>query len=433
MGNGKSKDQKVRLSYVFLLGHERAGTTFTLDELVAATGWRKGTATTYPKKKWAAIVSKDGQAYRVHALSDYTEDEYVRLMSQKDEVSSDPKRPCFAPDVEALVRKARESALLALQIYNAPATVFRTEGFSVLMVIAWTSLFHAVFEKRKKPYFYFEADGTPKLVDGDHKAWELGTCMKEFWGTADHATRRNVDFFILLRNRVEHRYVPGIDAHVAGECQALLLNFDDLLTAEFGGYYAIRESLAVPLQTSSMRTSAQTEALRKLQARHFSEVRDFIDAYRKELPASVYDDPKFSFRVFLIPKTGNHQSSSDVAFDFVKYDPSRPGEMAQLQKLVALVRERQVPVSMVGLLPVKLVVKAVAARIGRTFRQHEHTLAWKRYRVRGVGFDPSACNTKYCVPDAVHKDHAYTPAWVEFLVEKLGVASEYEALIARVT
>ncbi len=109
--------------------------------------------------------------------------------------------------------------MLALQIYNSTATVFRTEGFTVLMVIAWTSLFHAIFEQRNEPYFYTEPDGvTPKMVDGDQKAWELETCMKKFWGSADHAVRRNLSFFISLRNRVEHRYVPSIDPHVAGEC-----------------------------------------------------------------------------------------------------------------------------------------------------------------------------------------------------------------------
>lgn len=425
-----SKDEKVRRSYAFLLGHEKAGTSFTIAELVAATEWKVRTAGTYPTKKWTAFVEKDGPGYRVRGVSKYTEDEYVRLMSQKNEISSDPTRPVLAPDVEALVCKARESALLALQVYNSPGTVFRIEGFSVLMVIAWTSLFHAIFEKQKKCYFYLEPDGvTPKIIDGDQKAWELSTCMTEFWGPADHATRRNLDFFIRFRNRVEHRYVPAIDAHVTGECQALLFNFDEMLVSQFGTYFAIRESLAVPLQTASVRTSGQVEALRKLQARHFEDVRQFIDAYRKELPDSLYDDPKFSLRVFLIPKIGNHESSSDHAFEFIKYDPSRPEEMAQLQKLVAMVREKQVPVANAALLSPKSVVKEVAARIGRPFRHHEHRLAWRYYGVRKSGFDPSACNPKYCVPDARHKDYSYTRDWVDLLVTKLSVEAEYQALM----
>jgi hypothetical protein len=350
-------------------------------------------------------------------------------MSQNVGVSADPKKPQLAPDVEALVRKARESALLALQLYNCPTTVFRTEGFSVLMVIAWTSLFHAVFERRQVFHFYTEPDGAPKLVDGDKKAWELSECMSQFWGGADHAVRKNLEFFIRLRNRIEHRFVPALDPHVAGECQSLLLNFDEMLVREFGSYYAIRESLAVPLQTANLRTEAQSEALRRLQARHFQDIRAFVDAYRDGLAPEIYSDPKYSFRVYLVPKTGNHRSSSDAAIEFIKWDPDRADELEGLQRQIALVKERQVPVSNANLLNPTQVVEAVAARLGRRFTTHHHQLAWKRYRVRPSKFDPNGCDTKFCVADPRHKDYGYTRAWVDLLVERLADQAEYEALL----
>jgi hypothetical protein len=424
------KVERVRRSYQFLLTHEQAGTSFTVDDLATATGWKPGTIATYLKKKWRQLVHKGTQGLRVVGVSGFNEDEYVRLMSQNDEVSADPRRPNLAPEVEALVRKARESALLALHVYNSPATVFRTEGFVVLMVIAWTAVFHAIFELRAVSYFYTEPDGvTPKLVDGDKKAWELDTCMKKFWAGADHAIRRNLDFFIRLRNRVEHRYVPSIDPHVAGECQSLLLNFDEMLVEHFGTYYAIRESLAVPLQTTAIRTAGQTEALRRLQAKHFDDVKEFIDTYRTGLPSALYEDPKFAFRVFLVPKAGNHANTSDLAFEFAKYDPNRPDEMAQLQKQIALVKERHVLVANANLLSPSFVTKQVALRIGRPFTMHHHTLAWARYKVRKSGFDPGQCNTKYCVADPRHRDYSYTPEWLDFLVTKLSDEAEYAALV----
>lgn len=426
-----AKVERVRLSYRFLVRHQEAGTTFTIDELVAATGWKPGTIGTYLKKKWGQLVHKGAQGLRAVAVNGFTEDEYVRLMSQKDEVSADPRRPELRPEVEALVRKARESALLALHIYNSPATVFRTEGFAVMMVIAWTSLFHAIFEKRSESYFYTEADGvTPKVVDGDKKAWELDRCMKVFWGTADHASRRNLDFFIRLRNRIEHRYVPSIDPHVAGECQALLFNFDEMLVDQFGTYYAVRESLAVSLQTASIRTAGQTETLRRLQARHFDDVKEFIDAYRTGLPDSVYGDPKFSFRVFLVPKTGNHASTSDRAFEFVKFDPSRPDDMAQLHRQIAVVKERQVAVVDPDLMSAKDVVKVVAERLKRPFKMHHHVKAWKKYGARKAGDFPAECNPSFCVPDTRHRDYAFRRAWVDHLIMKLSDQAEYEALTA---
>jgi hypothetical protein len=42
-------------------------------------------------------------------------------------------------------------------------------------------------------------------------------------------------------------------------------------------------------------------------------------------------------------------------------------------------------------------------------------------------------NPTYCIPDALHDDYAYTPAWVEFLLKKLADPKEYEALTSRKT
>lgn len=348
------------------------------------------------------------------------------------------EKPELDPQVEALVRKAREASLLALQLYNTPLTVFKTEGYSVMMVVAWTALFHAVFEKTGVKYFYTNKDtGAPIIIDGDEKAWELGECMKRHFGSISGLTREdstpvqaNLEFFIKLRNKIEHRYVPEIDPHVAGECQALLFNFDEMLTAEFGAHYAIRESLAVPLQTARVRTTGQTTALRKLQARHFDEVREFVDAYRASLPSMVYEDQGFSFRVFLVPKTGNHATSAEHAIEFVKYDPNRAEEMKRIQKDIVLIKDRQVPVSNANLLSPTQVAKEVSSRIGRRFILDHHRRAWAKYQVRASRFDAGSCDPRYCVPDPRHRDYSYTRAWVEFLVQKLTDQTEYDAVLS---
>jgi hypothetical protein len=427
-----ARKERIRSCYRFLVQQEEAGTAFTCEQLAAVTGWKGPTIKTYLNKKLRQLVHRGSIGLRVSGITTFTEDEFVRLMSQNDEVSADPKRPTLAPVVEALVRKARESALLALHVYNSPSTVFRTEGFTVLMVIGWTSLFHAIFEKRGVEYFYTEADGvTPKLVDGDRKAWELGTCTKTFWVDADHAIRRNLDFFVRLRNRIEHRYVPAIDPHVAGECQALLLNFDELLVSEFGNYYAIRDSISVPLQTASVRTAAQSAALRRLQARHFDDVKEFIDTYRDGLPPAVYEDQRYSFRVFLVPKTGNHRGSSDVALEFVKISDN-PDDLKQLQRQIVAIKEKQVQVVNANLLKAKDVVKEVAAQLARPFNRHHHFTASVRYKVRKEGeFDATACDTRYCVPDTLHRDYGWTRDWIAFLVKRLSDPEEYAAVTRR--
>lgn len=421
-----SKLEKLKKSYRFFIDKEKSGQLFSLSEIAAATGWSEATVKTYPTKKWDKFLSKKGNKFLVNGISNYSEDEYIRMMSQADRLSNDPKKPDLPIEVERMVVKAREAAILALDIYNRPATIFRTEGFTVMMIIAWTSLFHGIFERKGINYFYLKDDGSPELIDGDEKAWEISKCINEYYGGVTNPIKKNLEFFIGLRNKIEHRYVPALDPHVAGECQALLLNFDDLLVESFGEYYALRESITVPLQTVALRSESQTLAMKKFQGKQYEELKEYIEIFRSELPDTIYQDPKFSFRVYLIPKIGNHASTSDIAFEFVKYDPSKPSDNEALQKQVALIRERQVPVVNPGKYKPSEVARIVAEKIGRSFTVTNHTLAWKYYKIRESGERPESCKTNFCQFDQVHRDYVYTQEWIDFLVTKLSEEDEYE-------
>lgn len=229
-----------------------------------------------------------------------------------------------------------------------------------------------------------------------------------------------------LRNRIEHHYVPSIDPHVAGECQAMLLNFDDLMAGEFTDYYAIRESLAVPLQTSRVRSLRQAEALRKYQASEYDRIKDYIDTFRASLSRETYSDPRYSFRVYLVPKVGNHENSSDLALEFIKYDPDSKSDKEYVEKLnVVLIREKKVPVVNPGMFKPSAVARIVAEKIGKPFSVYNHTQAWKVYGVRLPGEDPKGCDLRYCHFDEVHRDYVYTQAWVDRLVESLSDPDEY--------
>ena len=375
-------------------------------------------------------MTRDQNNFYVNGVSAYQQDQYVRLMSQNHRLSSDPHKPSLELEVERIVVKAREAALHALDSYNRPSTIFRSEGFIVMMVIAWRSLFHAIFEKRGTNYTYLNDDNTPKVIDGDEKAWELSQCIKEFFGDSNNSIRANLEFMIGLRNRIEHRYVPALDPHIAGECQALILNFDNLLVSEFGDFYALREALAVPIQTSNIRPANQMEAVKQFQGKQYDDLIDYINSFRDDLSDTIYQDPKFSFRVYLIPKIGNHESSSDLAFEFVKYDSSKSEDMQALQHQVALIKDRQVPVANQGTYKPSRVARIVAERTGRIFKTHHHTLAWKMYDARKSGENPEECKIIYCQFDQVHNDYIYTQEWVDFLVTKLSDEAEYNRLLS---
>jgi len=46
---------------------------------------------------------------------------------------------------------------------------------------------------------------------------------------------------------------------------------------------------------------------------------------------------------------------------------------------------------------------------------------------------PEACDNRYCYYDVLHKDYIYTPAWVEFLIEKLADAATYAIVVGGAT
>ena len=56
---------------------------------------------------------------------------------------------------KTILESSINSALTAVETYNRPKTNFRIENYIILMVIAWTKLFHAYFQATLgERYFY---------------------------------------------------------------------------------------------------------------------------------------------------------------------------------------------------------------------------------------------------------------------------------------
>ena len=64
-----------------------------------------------------------------------------------------------------LLKKSREAALAAVQIFNNPSITFKSEIFIVLMVISWTYLMHAHFRKIGIDYRYFKTGAKRKKYE----------------------------------------------------------------------------------------------------------------------------------------------------------------------------------------------------------------------------------------------------------------------------
>lgn len=332
--------------------------------------------------------------------------------------------------VKNLVEKSKDSALLAVEVYNKPRTAFRSGAYITLMCITWTAIFHAVFERSGKKYFYKNGFRRYVKVDGDYKTWELKKCVEEYFVDSNDPVRKNLEFFIPLRNKLEHRFMPDIDGEIFGECQALLINYEEVLSREFGTKQTLTENLVFSLQFTKQNTK---DLLKRTMNGETQKILDYIKEFRKTVPTSLWTDTKFSFRVLLIPKIANNANSSDIAVEFVKYDPSKPEEMKRYEHLVAFVKEKQVQVPVInpGKLKAGDVARQVSQKLGKRFNLGIHLKCWKKYNVRPVKSSPTPdfCDTRYAQYDAVHKDYVYTGDWVDFLVGELSQPEKYKEIL----
>lgn len=325
--------------------------------------------------------------------------------------------------IKQLLEKSRESTILAVDIYNKPATKFRSYGYIVMMTIAWTALIHAIFEKNKVKYFYRKLDSARYVyVDGERKAWDLSKCCSEYFKGTNSPIKKNLDFFIGIRNKIEHRFLPSLDLEICGECQALLQNYENLIIKEFGEDYSLNESLAIPMQLISTKPEWQVNIQKELQGKNYQIVKKYVDGYRQALDDSVWQSPEYSYRVYLMPQIGNNPRTATCAIEFVQYDPNKPEEMQNYERVVALIKERQIPVINPGRYRAGDVAREIRSKLGIKFSpSHHHAKCWKYYHVRprGGSREPHRTNTKFCQYDALHKDYVYTKEWIDFLSAEL--------------
>jgi len=332
------------------------------------------------------------------------------------------------------IEKARAAALSAVEVYNKPGSQFKTAHYLVMMTIAWTALFHAVFYKREiKPWHRKKNSGNRILyekVDGECRHWELKDCLREFYQTNNPPERQNLEFIIGLRNKIEHRHLPQLDPALYGECQASLMNFESLLVSEFGDKHAINEGLAVALQFSRSIPDEKAAAIRKLESTSSKDVLDYIEKFRGGLPLETLNSTQYSFSVYLVPKTANRKSAADLCVEFVPYDASHPEEMEELKKLTTMIKEKQVPVASADLLKPCQVLEELCKKVPFKVNATTHVRAWQHYDVRppGDSKDPKKTDSKYCVYDKPHGDYLYTKAWVKKLSDELSDSDRFREI-----
>lgn len=280
-----------------------------------------------------------------------------------------------------LLVKARESMLSAVQIFNNPNIQFKSETFIVLSNIAWMYLMHAYYRGKRIEYRYHDQLEKRKRYHrtkrGAFKYWELERCLNESKSPIDKITSANLRFLIGLRHEIEHQMTDRIDDYLSARFQSCCLNFNHYIKELFDPKFGIDRHLSVSLQFSTI-DEGQVEKLKK-----FSDlpanIAAYINEFDMEIPDAMYNDIRFSYRVFYVPKTANRKGQADKVIDFIKADSP---EAEGLNKEIILVKEKEYK----KFLPTNI-VEHMKKKGYSKFSMHNHTQLWKKEDAKNPKFN----------------------------------------------
>lgn len=290
-----------------------------------------------------------------------------------------------------LLTKSREAMLCAVQIFNNPNIIFKSESFIVLANISWTYLLHAYYRDTKIDYRYYEQKAQRKKFDktkrGAFKYWELERCLNDKKCPIDKIPKANLLFLIGLRHEIEHQMTTRIDDFLSARFQACCLNYNHYVKKLFGDEFGIDKHLSFSLQFSSISDDHAK------QLNEFSELPQNIGSYINDFDNSVSDDefnnPQYSYRVLYVPKTANTKGQADKVIEFIKADSP---EAAGLNKEYRIIRDREKPKH----LPAEI-IKIMKGKGYKGFGMHQHTQLWKAQDAKNEnkGFGVQVANTWY--------------------------------------
>lgn len=332
------------------------------------------------------------------------------------------------PKWRHMLAESERQALHALDCYNSPSGNY--SDFVVHMHMAWLYLLHARYHRDGTDYHYRDQSGAQILLDGEPKAWELATCVQHGFDETS-PIRKNLELFISLRNKIEHRHERALQIAIGGRAHALVINYDGERVHIFGPNFSIGDQLRFPISVHAI-TDVGNEELRKLVKTVPKRTSAFIAHFDAELDKATLEDPRFDYRIRLVPMIGP-KSDADLALDFVNLDKLHEDDRERLVKAgregSVITKIKHVEVLRKDCLPAKRAAEAIEKRLPFRFNVHHHTVAWRKLAVRPAGGagDPRATDAKYCLFDEPFRQYAYTPAWVDRIVREVGTVEKFRA------
>ena len=324
---------------------------------------------------------------------------------------------------------SRKACLSALQIWNDPIAPFRTGAFSLLFVTAWNNLALALAKRNEIEWRDLDKFGRPVPINDTERALDTYSLIKLVLPEDDNnGTRENIRYWIDLRNKVAHHYLPELDTLVIPEAQAGLLNFERIVTEEFGEEYSLAEHLSVPLHLTGFRNPDVLASLKQAQANLPLEIQTILSRTERTAPELLADDT-YSLRVAFVPFVPASGTSPDTVAYFV-----RPGEVPNdLQETLTnyIILPKVSRSSRPGLRPSD-VVKEVLKRIPFKFNNQDHAKVARYLKIRPERGQPDqSLDENYCEYITSIKTYLYNQKWIDRVVEEISTSEGYKKATGR--
>lgn len=361
-------------------------------------------------------------------------------IAQRNERRNDWRRTVAPPPRwSATLAAARDEAALAVRLYNDASETRAFEGFVVHMHLAWLYLLHARLIRDGIDYRYRDRHNPRRFekVDGEYKRWELARCLKHRWPDNSNPVRNNIEFFIGLRNRIEHRHARSdvnLAIAVSGHAQAFLLNFEDEISTTFGSKYGMAAILRFPVFIGTF-TAEGEETLRRLRDKLPKDLKRFIGDFHAGLPEEVSRDSHFELRLRdVLERVASDPDA--LAIQFTRWDDMTEEEKSAVLEMgkrgQTIIREQKRAIVGYGLFKPREAERRVAAVLPFTFNNHHFKQPWSRKQIRPPGYpNPEQTDEKYCIYDALSRSYGYTEAWVEWLVRHCSSEEGFKEVTGR--
>lgn len=327
-----------------------------------------------------------------------------------------------------MLDESERQMLHALDCYNSSTGDY--SDFIVHSHIAWLYLLQAELRKDGVDYHYADASGAYALLDGEPKAWDLATCIRGRYLEAN-PVRKNLELFIALRNKIEHRHERALQIATGGRAHALVINYDAERVRFFGSTHSISDKLRFPISVSSI-TEAGSAELRRIARTVPRRTSAFLAQFDAGLSPETRDDPRYDYRIRLVPIIGS-KTEADLALDFVNLNKLDPTDRDRLvnagREGTVITKTKRIDVARPDCQTAGRAAKAIEVQLPFRFTQYQHTQAWRKLHVRPArgAADPSLTDPEYCIFDEPFRQYVYTPAWRERLVRELSTADGYRA------